>query len=144
MLRRPPRSTLFPYTTLFRSQLVTRPRSPSLLRDARNPAELLSRCVPAPAVLPGNELGYDGATHGMSPVPQGTPLNGRGSNGVRTGGETARPATGSPRDPWRVRDTRGSERHGGPWDSMSGTSPARLAPPPAAPQPSLAGAGAFH
>src|SRR2546422_6518165 len=60
MLRRPPRSTLFPYTTLFRSQLVTRPRSPSLLRDARNPAELLSRCVPAPAVLPGNELGYDG------------------------------------------------------------------------------------
>src|SRR2546422_4546691 len=30
MIRRPPRSTLFPYTTLFRSQLVTEP-SGSLL-----------------------------------------------------------------------------------------------------------------
>src|SRR5690242_21330446 len=28
MLRRPPRSTLFPYTTLFRSQNIPKPRSP--------------------------------------------------------------------------------------------------------------------
>src|SRR5256885_13095308 len=27
MIRRPPRSTLFPYTTLFRSQTILRPRS---------------------------------------------------------------------------------------------------------------------
>src|SRR3989442_9896011 len=28
MIRRPPRSTLFPYTTLFRSRCATRPRGP--------------------------------------------------------------------------------------------------------------------
>src|SRR2546426_8498962 len=35
MIRRPPRSTLFPYTTLFRSRLRGRPDSPS--RAARPP-----------------------------------------------------------------------------------------------------------
>src|SRR3712207_6962344 len=45
MIRRPPRSTLFPYTTLFRSQRLSRsaefPPSPytgELLRQARNQA----------------------------------------------------------------------------------------------------------
>src|SRR5258708_18692636 len=28
MIRRPPRSTLFPYTTLFRSSLIVRPQNP--------------------------------------------------------------------------------------------------------------------
>src|SRR5256884_6758463 len=32
MIRRPPRSTLFPYTTLFRSQVVRRTRAPRLLQ----------------------------------------------------------------------------------------------------------------
>src|SRR5438105_7108297 len=32
MLRRPPRSTLFPYTTLFRSQLLPLPAAPPFLR----------------------------------------------------------------------------------------------------------------
>src|SRR2546422_2594681 len=39
MIRRPPRSTLFPYTTLFRSQLVVfagEHRAPSLRRPQRN------------------------------------------------------------------------------------------------------------
>src|SRR3712207_7612244 len=31
MIRRPPRSTLFPYTTLFRSNLMRIPRQPDLL-----------------------------------------------------------------------------------------------------------------
>src|SRR3712207_7732929 len=33
MIRRPPRSTLFPYTTLFRSQARARRRSPPAQRD---------------------------------------------------------------------------------------------------------------
>src|SRR5690554_7165689 len=32
MIRRPPRSTLFPYTTLFRSSLDTKPRNKRLLQ----------------------------------------------------------------------------------------------------------------
>src|SRR5256885_11256727 len=39
MIRRPPRSTLFPYTTLFRSTVMTRPRSrhsSSRLSSGRN------------------------------------------------------------------------------------------------------------
>src|SRR2546426_6085968 len=36
MIRRPPRSTLFPYTTLFRSGDAVRPRLPlAVLRDGR-------------------------------------------------------------------------------------------------------------
>src|SRR5258708_21704133 len=33
MIRRPPRSTLFPYTTLFRSSLLLRPRIAGLMAD---------------------------------------------------------------------------------------------------------------
>src|SRR3712207_7519975 len=40
MIRRPPRSTLFPYTTLFRSELVLRVQIP-LLRPALASAALL-------------------------------------------------------------------------------------------------------
>src|SRR5256885_16670365 len=35
MIRRPPRSTLFPYTTLFRSSVSGRPRGGTRLRGAR-------------------------------------------------------------------------------------------------------------
>src|SRR5438477_2356931 len=42
MLRRPPRSTLFPYTTLFRSQgLLALPQYPAVLRGARATAARL-------------------------------------------------------------------------------------------------------
>src|SRR3712207_7906747 len=41
MIRRPPRSTLFPYTTLFRSRRAARPpvdrAAPAAPRDARSP-----------------------------------------------------------------------------------------------------------
>src|SRR3712207_8736780 len=37
MIRRPPRSTLFPYTTLFRSLLAVSPGSIRHLRDGRRP-----------------------------------------------------------------------------------------------------------
>src|SRR3989449_11610799 len=39
MIRRPPRSTLFPYTTLFRSRLRNAGARPPLLRCARPTAE---------------------------------------------------------------------------------------------------------
>src|SRR2546425_3254927 len=42
MIRRPPRSTLFPYTTLFRSLLAQRP-APLLLGLGEHPAEVLER-----------------------------------------------------------------------------------------------------
>src|SRR2546422_8153476 len=37
MIRRPPRSTLFPYTTLFRSDVARRPRAPD--EPGREPAD---------------------------------------------------------------------------------------------------------
>src|SRR2546430_9975443 len=37
MIRRPPRSTLFPYTTLFRSARATRAADPARLLDGRLP-----------------------------------------------------------------------------------------------------------
>src|SRR2546429_3717298 len=38
MIRRPPRSTLFPYTTLFRSQVRARACADPCLREGRRPA----------------------------------------------------------------------------------------------------------
>src|SRR2546427_7066072 len=46
MIRRPPRSTLFPYTTLFRSQLLT------VVQLAEAPERGASRVVPAGAGRP--------------------------------------------------------------------------------------------
>src|SRR2546422_8493222 len=47
MIRRPPRSTLFPYTTLFRSSIASRPRAACCRRGARlarwSPASSISR-----------------------------------------------------------------------------------------------------
>src|SRR5688572_31069608 len=47
MIRRPPRSTLFPYTTLFRSALVFPVRLLVLARDARLALEVLDSAVDA-------------------------------------------------------------------------------------------------
>src|SRR5687767_16016793 len=46
MIRRPPRSTLFPYTTLFRSQLLGRQREDMLGREDHElfPREQADRC----------------------------------------------------------------------------------------------------
>src|SRR5256886_16412881 len=43
MIRRPPRSTLFPYTTLFRSQM----------------AQYAPDCAPAPAILVEHDITFD-------------------------------------------------------------------------------------
>src|SRR2546426_4048527 len=53
MIRRPPRSTLFPYTTLFRS-LLFRTSAETLLKVARNPEHL------------GAEIGFFSVLHTWS------------------------------------------------------------------------------
>src|SRR3712207_7371567 len=66
MIRRPPRSTLFPYTTLFRSRLVD--------RDAEVVVEVgavrgVPGHVPAPRRLPALQLGQRSARdHGVAGV----------------------------------------------------------------------------
>src|SRR3712207_7568040 len=44
MIRRPPRSTLFPYTTLFRSQALQQPEDPGQHLVGRQPAEQREPC----------------------------------------------------------------------------------------------------
>src|SRR5262245_63320938 len=61
MIRRPPRSPLFPYTTLFRSWTRCPPRTRSSLTACSNnssstrkhPADLPLPCTPGPAERPG-------------------------------------------------------------------------------------------
>src|SRR2546430_7394851 len=57
MIRRPPRSTLFPYTTLFRSRCAGRPRAPGLGRgraDAHRAHQGRRPLHAAPLVLRGH------------------------------------------------------------------------------------------
>src|SRR5260370_35504137 len=90
MIRRPPRSTLFPYTTLFRSPLAVRAGQ---LRRARGRGR--ESGVPAPAARggvrqeePGGVLGSEG--------PQGGAAAGRRERPAPLGrrGEAARGAAG--------------------------------------------------
>src|SRR5947209_12095599 len=55
MIRRPPRSTLFPYTTLFRSK--TTPSTPSFFPRAKPfpPARAASAAAPAPSFFSRSE-----------------------------------------------------------------------------------------
>src|SRR3989441_12775965 len=52
MIRRPPRSTLFPYTTLFRSPVVLAARAPAPTAVLPEAAVLLSKLLSPTAVLP--------------------------------------------------------------------------------------------
>src|SRR3712207_7841188 len=64
MIRRPPRSTLFPYTTLFRSVRISRPGARnSILR--RSGSRVIS-CEP-PRPLNGSSKRNETATAGRSP-----------------------------------------------------------------------------
>src|SRR5258708_31183473 len=47
MIRRPPRSTLFPYTTLFRSQVIRQPRAGAVRSGAGNAVQVLRHLVGA-------------------------------------------------------------------------------------------------
>src|SRR2546429_9965516 len=59
MIRRPPRSTLFPYTTLFRSQIVLIPFPP--VKKGQSLRLRISETYTAPASyrLDGGEIGFD-------------------------------------------------------------------------------------
>src|SRR3712207_8921708 len=62
MIRRPPRSTLFPYTTLFRSRGLLAPRGPALERGqgprpVRRRAHLPPADPDAPPARPGDSAG---------------------------------------------------------------------------------------
>src|SRR3712207_9180213 len=59
MIRRPPRSTLFPYTTLFRSEIATLQQETSSLRGA--------------VLLLFHDLGNDARTHGLAAFTDGKP-----------------------------------------------------------------------
>src|SRR2546430_14279301 len=54
MIRRPPRSTLFPYTTLFRSDEPPKPRPSCILSKVRSRNSTVLLCLPcnAPRLLP--------------------------------------------------------------------------------------------
>src|SRR2546430_3840378 len=71
MIRRPPRSTLFPYTTLFRSGSGSPQRSPAANRDV--PADL----DPAGAPPPGPFEGTGPAAQDSGRRSRGGPLSGR-------------------------------------------------------------------
>src|SRR2546429_9944070 len=119
MIRRPPRSTLFPYTTLFRSRIIGTKRIPPTAQAGpqattvkSNASRIMSTQV-EPSAIP--------MTHfiGLYPLPQtapGTILNG-GFHGVTTGTAT---------EPLR------RLRQGSPCQTPSGPTQARnqlLAPP---------------
>ena len=56
MIRRPPRSTLFPYTTLFRSSELRRPEGPGFGLTAFRPAQGAQKPTGAPRLQTGGPL----------------------------------------------------------------------------------------
>src|SRR3712207_7965090 len=62
MIRRPPRSTLFPYTTLFRSDVPVRLRHPGKLAD------ILGQHLEAPLAFPQGRLGACPLDVGPTPL----------------------------------------------------------------------------
>src|SRR3712207_7822916 len=62
MIRRPPRSTLFPYTTLFRSRQLFefKPRGATTVKGKSAPIETFE--VLAPKTVPGKVRGLEGLT----------------------------------------------------------------------------------
>src|SRR3712207_8346214 len=75
MIRRPPRSTLFPYTTLFRSKSRALPTTRVTARHQAPPADL----VVAREVQPGADRGTRGA-HGGTGDRKSTRLNSSHAN----------------------------------------------------------------
>src|SRR3712207_8396998 len=75
MIRRPPRSTLFPYTTLFRSvgrtQAVADPPPPARRHPLRGPR------LPGPRVLAVRARGRDVPRRALRRVPARLPLRAR-------------------------------------------------------------------
>src|SRR2546425_879254 len=92
MIRRPPRSTLFPYTTLFRS-LSDRDHQPA--REARREGDNRRRREQRPSgrapARPVKGLGHDGSCAAPDPQEGGAPHPGlahEGAEEIRTEGST--------------------------------------------------------
>src|SRR5256885_17026541 len=89
MIRRPPRSTLFPYTTLFRSPLVAQLNDADLLRYAAVGGKLFDDVLrTAAGRRPG--LGRSGSTAGL--VRPGTADGRRAGPAAAASGARGRPA----------------------------------------------------
>src|SRR3712207_7455516 len=68
MIRRPPRSTLFPYTTLFRSERAQRPRQPPARGPARRSSDHLVQHIEAKHGRAGPCGGVEGGMVGEAEV----------------------------------------------------------------------------
>src|SRR3712207_8764030 len=77
MIRRPPRSTLFPYTTLFRSRRSVRP---ARRRARRRPVPADPRGAVHPAARAGRTRGRGGGLAGGGPDRKSTRLNSSHAN----------------------------------------------------------------
>src|SRR2546422_9523781 len=87
MIRRPPRSTLFPYTTLFRSRLRRRHPAPECLHHGHR-ADRVPQLCPQRRVLPGRGRGVSVRAARRRP---GRPAQvGRDGGGRRIPGDLAR------------------------------------------------------
>src|SRR5574338_1731567 len=107
MIRRPPRSTLFPYTTLFRSGLVGRELAPGVVHDAQlDPGD--GDAHGPELLLPAlrRQVGEAGGGLGLA-VHDEQPGRGEGAAGPRHGvrrhgapglGEVAQPREGEARE----------------------------------------------
>src|SRR5256885_15398497 len=82
MIRRPPRSTLFPYTTLFRSPPTPRGLAPGSNLLPASPAPLASLAHRAPALLPHAQAGNGVPDHVVSALPAYEPRLGSQVLGV--------------------------------------------------------------
>src|SRR2546425_4996245 len=92
MIRRPPRSTLFPYTTLFRSSRLPRPGGPGRRSDLVGGGGAILRCA-----LPCQR--HDRSTHGRLPLrgDRERPGDGPGADAYLRG-QSARDGSLGPRE----------------------------------------------
>src|SRR5215203_2863742 len=98
MIRRPPRSTLFPYTTLFRSRLPPGARADPLRRAAARLGPAAGRARP-----------HDRDEH-HSPPRGAAPAQAGGTGRAGPAGRLARRPTANPRRPRRHRGGAGEPR----------------------------------
>src|SRR3989440_9948276 len=78
MIRRPPRSTLFPYTTLFRSKLIAEAESTEHLHEKADKEKILSLLTESFAAVRKNMEGLRAGALGREAEFFGTPTTRRG------------------------------------------------------------------
>src|SRR3712207_9098422 len=68
MIRRPPRSTLFPYTTLFRSGVQVRMRGVTSINAASEPLYVVDGVIISNVAIPSNQNAVTNAASGSNPA----------------------------------------------------------------------------